>query len=70
MSDAFTDIAQEERDKFNYLAAVSTISTYIVIGAKKHPSGFIREKYLKLAYEEVARGIKNEVEDMIGVIDA
>jgi hypothetical protein len=70
MSDAFTDIAREEKKKFEYLAAVSIISTYIVIGAKSHPSGFIREKYLELAYKEVAHAIKNEVEDMVGVIDA
>lgn len=69
MSDALTDIAQAEREKFEYLAAVSIISTYIASRAIKRPSGPIRNKYLELAYSEVAHGIKNDVEDTLEILE-
>jgi|WetSurMetagenome_2_1015567.scaffolds.fasta_scaffold270373_3 hypothetical protein len=70
MSDAFTDIAQSEKEKFDYLAARLTISTYIVTRAMKRPNGSLRNKYLELAYNETLKAIKTDVEDTVGVLDA
>ena len=69
MSDALTDIARAEKEKFEYLAAVSTISKYIITLATRRPSGPIRDKYLELAYSDVARAIKNEVEESLELME-
>ena len=65
MSDAFTDISREEKEKLDYFAATLTISKYVVDKAIKRPSGEVRDKYLKLAYSEIDHVIKTQVEDMI-----